>query len=128
MRNTFQTVIDRGQYDLTTLLHQIDRYHIEGKLSDSDRDVLYACARQQAAPQYDIPTEIEKLWAAVRALQSPTQEEGTDIPPFVQPSGAHDAYSTGDKVLYMGKTYQCLIDHCVWSPDVMPIAWQLMDA
>ena len=127
MRSTFQSVIERGQFDLTTLLGQIDRYHIEGKLNDSDRNALYTLARQQAAPQYDIPLEIEKLWAAIRALQQPAQDGSTAILPFVQPSGAHDAYSAGDQVLYLGKTYQCLIDNCVWSPDVMPTAWQLVE-
>lgn len=125
MRKTFQTVIERGGYDLTALLTQIDRYHIEGKLTAADRDSLYALARQQAAPQYNVALEIEKLWSAIHALQTPAPE--TPAPqPFIQPTGAHDAYHTGDMVVYQDQPYQCLIDNCVWSPAVMPSAWKLM--
>lgn len=32
MRTIFEQVIARGDYDLTAMLQNIDRYHIEGKL------------------------------------------------------------------------------------------------
>ena len=126
MRNTFETVIKRGSYDLTAMLSNIDRYHIEGKLTDADRDALYALARQQPVPQYDCAGEIEKLWAAVRELQKAAGGEasGEEYPAFVQPTGAHDAYHTGDGVTFAGKRYVCTMDNCVWSPDVLPGAWQ----
>lgn len=126
MFNTFKTVIQRGGYDLTAMLNQIDRYHIEGKLTDTEREELYSLARNEPRPQYDFAQEIEKLWAAVHALQN-TPDEDTDIPAFVQPDGAHNAYNTGDKVIFSGKTYICQMDVCVWSPDVLPSAWQLLE-
>ena len=43
-----------------------------------------------------------------------------------QPLGAHDAYMTGDRVLFNGKTYISKIDNNVWSPDVY--GWQLEDS
>ena len=36
----------------------------------------------------------------------------------VQPTGAHDAYNTGDKVSYNGKHYVCTIDANTYAPDV----------
>lgn len=48
MKTIFEQVISRGGYDLTALLANIDRYHIEGKLTDDDRDSLYAMARGDA--------------------------------------------------------------------------------
>lgn len=49
----------------------------------------------------------------------------TTYPDFVQPSGAHDAYKTGDIVMYNGKAYQSLIDGNVWSPDAYPAGWEV---
>lgn len=43
--------------------------------------------------------------------------------PWVQPLGATDAYNTGDKVTYNGKTYESLIDGNVWAPDAYPAGW-----
>ena len=46
---------------------------------------------------------------------------------FIQPTGAHDAYHTGDQVIYNGKKYESLIDNNIWSPDVYPKAWKQID-
>lgn len=130
MFETFRAVIARGSYDLTGLLRNIDRYHIEGRLSEDERESLYNLARQEPKPQYDCAVEIEKLWAAVRALQKRFDADSGDeeeYPYFVQPSGAHDAYNAGDNVTYGDKRYVCMMDNCVWSPDVLPSAWQLVE-
>lgn len=70
MYSTFVGVIEQGSFDLTALLHSIDAYHIEGKLTDSERTELYALARKAAAPDYDVRLEIEGMWEAIRALQT----------------------------------------------------------
>lgn len=48
----------------------------------------------------------------------------TDIPDFVQPTGAHDAYSKGDKVKYNGKVYESLMDSNTYSPEAYPAGWK----
>lgn len=45
MYTIFENVIKRGAYELTGLLNKIDSYHVEGKLSNYERDALYALAR-----------------------------------------------------------------------------------
>lgn len=52
---------------------------------------------------------------------TPTPEE---YPKFVQPTGAHDAYSKGDKITYNGKHYESLMDGNVYSPDAYPAGWK----
>lgn len=47
------------------------------------------------------------------------------IPEWVRPTGAHDAYQTGDKVLYRGQVYESVIDGNTWSPDEYPAGWKL---
>lgn len=46
------------------------------------------------------------------------------IADWVQPTGAHDAYSKGAKVKFDGNTYESLIDANVWSPTAYPAGWK----
>lgn len=140
MRNIFESVIRRGGYDLGGIINKINAYHVEGKLTDEEREQLTAAARGEAAPQLNAAGEVQQLWAAVRALeqrvaaleggtQGGTQGSTGDIPAFVQPTGAHDAYYNGDRVSYNGTNYKCVAPDgvaCVWAPDVMPDYWQVM--
>lgn len=126
MRTIFEQVISRGDYDLTAMLQNIDRYHIEGKLTDEDRESLYALAREGAQPVYDYAAEIEAIWAAIRELQGQAQDP-EEWPEFVQPTGAHDTYGVGAQVTYNGQRYRCKLANCVWSPDAYPDAWELVE-
>lgn len=126
MRTIFEQVISRGDYDLTAMLQNIDRYHIEGKLTNEDREALYALAREGAQPVYDYAAEIEAIWAAIRELQGQAQDP-EEWPEFVQPTGAHDAYGVGAQVTYNGQRYRCKLANCVWSPDAYPDAWELVE-
>lgn len=44
-----------------------------------------------------------------------------------QPLGAHDAYQTGDKVLFDGQVYESTKDANTWSPTDYPDAWRLVE-
>lgn len=58
----------------------------------------------------------------------PEPEPGpTTYPEFVQPSGAHDAYNTGDIVNYNGTLYKSVIDGNVWAPDAYPQGWEVVE-
>ena len=61
MKELIEQVIQMGNYDLTQLLETIDRYHIEGRLSDDERMELYMTARKGAEPDYDYKGEIDAL-------------------------------------------------------------------
>lgn len=54
------------------------------------------------------------------------ETEEPAAPPYKQPSGAHDAYNTGDRMTYNGETYESNIDGNVWSPDAYPQGWRLL--
>lgn len=51
-------------------------------------------------------------------------DEADKPQPWVQPTGAHDAYSKGDKVIFDEKTYESVIDNNVWSPVDYPTGWK----
>ena len=46
-----------------------------------------------------------------------------EIPEWVQPGGAHDAYDIGDKVRFNGKVYESQINANVYSPAEYPAGW-----
>jgi len=48
------------------------------------------------------------------------------IPEWVQPTGSHDAYNKGDKVIFEGEVYECIIDGNTWSPTDYPQGWELI--
>lgn len=138
MKNVFAKVIARGSFDLNGILKNIDAYHIEGKLTDEERAELVAMARGDAKAHVNPAEEIPKLWEAIRKLRKMLAEKNdeieegvdeADVPEYIQPSGAHDAYFRDDMVKYNGKMYLCVAPDsvaCVWSPETMPGYWQVM--
>lgn len=46
-----------------------------------------------------------------------------EYPVWVQPTGAADAYNTGDIVSHNGQLYISTIDGNVWAPDAYPAGW-----
>ncbi len=64
---------------------------------------------------------------ATASLYSALGLNGQGYPIWTQPSGAHDAYNTGDIVDYNGTLYQSLIDGNTWSPEAYPQGWQVVE-
>ncbi len=127
MKSIFKTVIDRGSYDLPGLLKNIDQYHIEGKLSDSEREELYELARAGAKPEdsADLMNKLKELEARVASLENGGSTGSTDetVEEFVTGKW----YYTGDMVRFNGKIYSCIAPIsvvCVWSPADYPAYWE----
>ena len=76
---------------------------------------LYKCVQAHTSQADWTPDATPALWVKVSV---------EEWPEFVQPTGAHDAYNTGDKVTYNGKRYVSLIDGNVYSPDAYPAGWE----
>lgn len=129
IKGIFEQTILRGGFNLAEMLERIDLYNVEAKITDEERESLYALARQHARPQYNYDAEIEAIWSAIRELQQAQEEGGgteptDEWPEYVQPMGAHDAYQVGDKITWNGKHYICIFANCVWSPADYPAGWQ----
>lgn len=78
---------------------------------------LYRALQQSTGEAQYTPDTYTSGWKRI----GEPDEDG--IFPWVQPLGATDAYNTGDKVTYNGKTYESLIDGNVWAPDAYPSGW-----
>lgn len=46
------------------------------------------------------------------------------VPEFLQPTGQHDSYQTGEHVMFEGAEYVSTIDNNVWSPAAYPDGWE----
>ena len=64
---------------------------------------------------------------ATPSLYEPIGLNTEGYPVWSKPSGAHDAYNTGDIVDYNGTLYQSTIDGNVYSPEEYPAGWVVID-
>lgn len=76
---------------------------------------------------YEAATEPEEPKPEPEPEPDPEPEEPTTYPEWVQPTGAHDAYNTGDIVNYNGTLYKSVIDGNVWAPDAYPQGWEVLE-
>lgn len=76
---------------------------------------------------YEAATEPEEPEPEPEPKPDPDPEEPTTYPEWVQPTGAHDAYNTGDIVNYNGTLYKSVIDGNVWAPDAYPQGWEVVE-
>ena len=59
------------------------------------------------------------------SLYAPIGLNESGYPVWSKPTGAHDAYNTGDIVDYEGTLYKSLIDGNVYSPIEYPAGWEV---
>ena len=78
-----------------------DRLQYEG--------TLYKCVQGHTSQADWTPPATPALWTAVSI---------DEYPAWVQPTGAHDAYSKGDKVTHSGKRWTSDVDNNTWEPGV----------
>lgn len=131
-------VILNTEYELVETLDKIYVMYIKNKISKTEMEELEILARENAKAENSyapLQEQIDKLYEDMKYLESRItaleKEEGQEepiepeeYPEYVAPSGAHDAYNTGDKITYNGKKYVCKLDNCVWSPDAYSAGWE----
>ena len=140
MYSVIKDVLNKGNYELVDILNKINKLWVENTLTEEERDELVNLARSNAVPNNSYAEntiQIANLWEYYQQLDIRLSklENGQDAEPtepeewseYAKPSGAHDAYKTGDKVMFQGKKYICQIDGCVWDPITYPSGWELVE-
>lgn len=150
MYDVIKNVILNENFDLSWIILNIKKNCTRGDITDDQEEELIVLAQEHANPQNSyaplqqqiekafsqidsLSKTIDKLDERVRAIESGSSQEleeppvEDEYPEYVQPTGAHDAYNTGDKITFNGKKYTCKMNGCVWSPDVYPSAWELIE-
>lgn len=77
---------------------------------------LYKCVQAHTSQDDWTPDVTPALWVIISI---------EEFPEWVQPTGAHNTYNTGDKVSYNGQHYVCTVDANVYAPGVY--GWQLIN-
>lgn len=77
---------------------------------------LYRCVQAHTSQSAWTPDVTPALWTAISL---------DDWPQWVQPTGAQDAYNTGDRVTFDGARYICMMDANAYSPAVYPAGWEV---
>ena len=85
-----------------------DIFKYEGK--------LYKVIQEHTSQEDWVPSELPALYLNLMPENV--------IPEWVQPTGSHDAYNVGDKVIYEGEVYESIIDSNTWSPTDYPQGWE----
>jgi hypothetical protein len=80
--------------------------------------VLYRVVQAHRSQADWTPDKTPALWTPV------LETKGAAPDPFVQPTGAADAYSVGDRVTFEGAVWESVIDANVWSPSAYPAGWK----
>ena len=89
--------------------------YIQGDRARYD-GILYKCAQTHTSQDDWHPDVVPALWVRVA--------EPGEIPTWVQPAGAHDAYAIGDKVRWNGNVWVSSVDANIWEPGVF--GWDLV--
>lgn len=142
MYEVVKTLIEAGGFDLTDMCSRIEVLFARGQLSEEDSAKLTEMAREHAEMEAVYPelsarvTELE-TWrrdveARLKDLEGTGEPEPEDeYPEWHKPTGANNAYYTGNKMTYTdGKKYVCIAPEgygVTYGPDVLPDMWQLVE-
>ena len=97
--------------------YEVGKAYVVGDLIEYNNE-LYEVIQAHTSQADWLPNALPALYKAKTAVGV--------IPAWVQPTGSHDAYSIGDKVVFEGQTYESLIDANTWSPTAYPQGWKLI--
>lgn len=145
MYEIVKSIIESGRYELVDMLKKIDTLWVQSELTEEQKKELAALARDKAIPENSyagLQEQIDTLYQTVSEVtaaiaditervtileggEPPAPPEPEEWPEYVQPTGAHNAYNTGDKITYNGQHYICKMDGCVWNPSDYPAGWEL---
>ena len=92
-------------------LEEDEIFQYEGK--------LYKVIQEHTSQEDWIPSELPALYLSMMPENV--------IPEWIAPTGSHDAYSFGDKVIFEGEVYESTIDNNTWSPTDYPQGWKLAE-
>lgn len=128
MKTIFEEVIKRGMFDLKGLLKKIDTYNVEGKLTDEERNELYAKARKAANVEnsIDVISKLTELEQRVIKLENAGANDTVTGETTADEYVVGKWYYNGDKVTFEGTEYICIAPAgavCTWSPAEYPAYW-----
>ena len=114
--------IQQLRAEAAAMLAEVERREAEATARSAVYEAVQAYADGQGLT-------VLQAWRAlapegVDVPDDPEPEPLPDAPEYKQPTGAHDAYQSGDRVTFQGRVYEAVINAVVWSPLAYPQAWK----
>ena len=147
---SFQAMSMKLEHTEKVMNELIKQFILADDLTDEQRELISSQYRAIALGDTVYPNEVVNINGELFKMIQPTEvtiydenwlQEGSIFAPFLQteiddtpvvqefkqPLGTHDAYQTGDLVLFNGEVYQAVMDNVTWSPADYPQAWELKE-
>ena len=99
-----------SQYEIGYSYLVGDIFKYEGK--------LYKVIQAHVSQEDWLPSELAALYLNMMPENV--------IPEWIPPTGSHDAYNKGDKVIFEGEVYESIIDSNTWLPTDYPQGWKVI--
>lgn len=133
IKTAFETLIlakDLSKEQKDNILNQYKPYQVGKSYEENEKftykDKVYEVIQDHTSQTTWLPDSTPALYKEYLNVEIKNQDGSTTevVAEFKQPTGAHDAYKKGDKVLFKGKVYQSKIDANTFSPDQFADGWE----
>lgn len=133
IKTAFETLVlskDLSKEQQENILNQYKPYQVGKEYEENEKftykDKVYEVIQAHRSQTTWLPESTPALYREYLNVKIQNQDGSTTevVKEYIQPTGAHDAYNKGDKVLFKGKIYQSKIDANTFSPEQFADGWE----
>lgn len=135
IKATLETIVlskDLNEKQKENILNQYKPYEVGTFYNANDKFVyngkVYEVIQAHRSQADWLPESTPALYKEYLSVEIKNEDGSTTevVTEFKQPTGAHDTYKKGDKVLFNGKIYKSLIDNNAYSPADYAQGWEVV--
>lgn len=133
IKTAFETLVlskDLSKEQKENILNQYKPYQIGKNYEENEKftykDKVYEVIQAHTSQTTWLPEATPALYREYLNVEIQNQDGSKTevVAEFKQPTGAHDSYNKGDKVLFKGKIYKSKIDANTFSPEQFADGWE----
>lgn len=133
IKTVFETFVlskDLNKEQKENILNQYKPYQIGKNYEENEKftykDKVYEVIQAHTSQTTWLPEATPALYREYLNVEIQNQDGSKTevVAEFKQPTGAHDAYKKGDKILFKGKIYKSKIDANTFSPEQFVDGWE----
>ena len=135
IKATLETIVlskDLNEEQKENILNQYKPYEVGAFYNANDKFTyngkVYEVIQAHTSQADWLPESTPALYKEYLSVEIKNEDGSTTevVAEFKQPTGAHDTYKKGDKVLFNGKIYKSLIDNNAYSPADYAQGWEVV--
>ena len=133
IKTAFETLVlskDLSKEQQENILNQYKPYQVGKEYEENEKftykDKVYEVIQAHRSQTTWLPDSTPALYKEYLSVEIKNEDGSTTevVVEFKQPTGAHDAYNKGDKILFKGKVYKSKIDANTFSPEQFADGWE----